>query len=238
MRVTLPILACLICLSPSARAETYVYQISMLNIPIGKATVELQRDKSDYTLSMSTEFGGIVALFTGAKGNVETTGVIQASGRAAPVHTNASVQWGKKIRRAAIDYNDNGDVIDMSVKPKYSYNEGERHPLDKSTLVGLQDSLSAMYRPLKDGKLDCTVRPRIFDTRETNDLQFKPTADPMTCIVQPVPVSGYNLRYDKKPVEPLTIKFMPVDNGTRAIPAHIIRDMWLGHLELNIIKGS
>lgn len=227
------LLLCAACLP--AQAESYRYKIVVLNMPIGEAKVDLDL-QPDYNLKMTTEFGGIVALFTGAKAEVTAKGKLANDG-AHPSENVGQIQWGKKVRRATIKFDDKGDVTDLDVKPKYSYPPKERHALDPATFTDVKDPLSSMIRPVDNGKLDCTATLRVFDSKERYNLQLSPTDQPMICNVQPVSISGYKKIYDEKGSEPkpLRMTFAPTKNGKYAIPVRIERDMLLGLLLIELI---
>ena len=231
------ILAVCMLLATPAMAADYDYRIIMLNMPIGMAHITLDNPGGDYHLGMHGKFTGLLSVFVGGKGDIEIAGT-QIDGLPHTAHADGTVAWGEKPRRTLVDFT-GGNPTNIDITPPYNYNPKKRVPLDPATLNGTLDPLSAMIQPLHDGKPDCTVRPRIFDGHERYDLQFSPTADPMTCTIQPVNISGYDRKYDDgSQPRPLDVTFTPVENGQGdkqyAIPSKIVRELALGRVDIEL----
>ncbi len=224
-------LACLASLP--AKAEQYPFKIYALGIPIGKASIGLTRDASTYHLTFNGKFGGLIAIFTGAKGTMDITGQFDDKTGAKPENIVTDIQWSERLRHTVAQFKDNR-VVHFEVTPPYTYEPEKRIPLDHDDLHDVQDPLSSMLRPLDNGKLSCDTRLRIFDGRERYDLVFSPTKDPWTCHVQPIPVSGYDHRKKSptNPPESLEITFAPVQDQAIALPTRFVRKMLLGTVEV------
>lgn len=234
-------LACLYSAPANAAAEPkqYPFRIYALGIPIGKASIGLSRGAGTYHLTFDGKFGGLLALFSSAKGKMDINGTYDARKGASPTALATAVQWDKKLRNTVAQFSD-GSVLQFEVTPPYTYEPEKRVPLDRADLHDVLDPLSSMLRPLPDGKLDCTPRLRIFDGRERYDLVFSPTGDPWTCHVQPLPMSGYDFRKKspQHPSEPLDITYAPVEDGSLALPTRFVRDMLLGTVEVRRLERA
>lgn len=224
-------------LPAGAMAATYTYNITALDLPIGTASIQIDNPGGDYHIGLSGAFTGMVAVFVGAKGNIDINGH-QEFNRPAPLHADGTVAWGEKPRRTVVDF-DNGTPTKIDVQPPYNYNPKKRVPLDPATLTDVVDPLTAMMRPLLDGKLDCNARPRIFDGHERYDLQFSPTANPMACHAQPINISGYDRKYDESNLpRPLDITFTQIEGEQFAIPSKIVRQLVFGKVLIELVPAD
>ncbi|MGE3771127.1 MAG: DUF3108 domain-containing protein [Bdellovibrionales bacterium] len=223
-----------------ARAATtdLTYDIAFWGLPIGTIHYRIVQEDNRYTLTFDGGFGGLVGLFADAGGKATTRGIIK-NGRILPQRMEQDVQWGEKLRKVWIQFDDDGNVAEYGADPVYSP-EG-RAPVTASMLEDVLDSLSAMIlTPPVFGKDFCDRTQRVFDGRERYDLQFSPTDTAMKCKITPTQLGGHKINDEdaENPPRPFKMTFTTIAGGQLAVPEKTIKPFTLGNATIKLVKVS
>ncbi|MCR4524241.1 MULTISPECIES: DUF3108 domain-containing protein [Bosea] len=177
------------------------YDVSLLGITLGTASLSGGIDNSGYKLDMSAKLTGIAGGVTGGRGSGAATGVL-VGGRLAPktfAVSSANSSESRTVRMALAE----GSVAGIDIEPPID-EKPDRVPLNDSHKRNIVDPLSAFLMPVngkgKDGACNRTLP--IFDgaarydikltSAGTRNVKLEGYSGPVSiCQARYVPIAGH-----------------------------------------------
>lgn len=186
----------------SALAQTFHadYSITLLGMPVGKATFVSSFNGDSFAIDGKMSSAGIANLFARTSGTAKVEGSIGRNG-ASPKHFSSQYQSGKKNSVTAIRFS-GGKVASYENTPEPRKGESW---IDVATshLAGALDPLSATLIRTQDPAKVCGRTIRFFDGELRGDLSLAAPSlsdnGTVTCRASFSPVTGY--RKGKKQIE-------------------------------------
>lgn len=190
-----------------------VYNVSLIGLSLGTATVSGQVGPSEYKIEAYANLTGLASAVSGAKGSAVSSGVIQ-NGQVAPGAYATTSANSKETRTVRIGMTA-GNVRAVDIQPPFENLEG-RVPVMEAHKRGIVDPLSALIMPVKgdvsNGADVCRRSIPVYDgyTRFNVDLAYVGTRQVnvpgysgavIVCNARYKPISGH------RPNRPAT-KFM------------------------------
>jgi hypothetical protein len=180
------------------------YDVSLLGITLGTASLSGGIDGSGYKLDMAAKLTGIVGGITGGRGSGAATGVL-VGGKLAPktfAVSSANSSESRTVRMAL----DDGSVAGIDIEPPID-EKPDRVPLNESHKRNILDPLSAFLMPVngkgRDGACNRTLP--IFDGAARYDIRLSSAG------TRNVELDGY-----RGPVFVCQARFVPIA-GHRAL---------------------
>lgn len=178
--------------APAALAQTGqgfsgAYNVSLIGLSLGTATVSGQVGPSEYKIEAYANLTGLASAVSGAKGSAVSTGSIQ-NGQIAPAAYATTSANSKETRTVRIGMSA-GNVRAVDIQPPFENLEG-RVPVMEAHKRSIVDPLSALIMPVKgdvsNGADVCRRSIPVYDgyTRFNVDLAYVGT--------RRVEVPGYN----------------------------------------------
>ena len=177
------------------------YDVSLLGITLGTASLSGGIDNSSYKLDMTAKLTGIAGGVTGGRGSGAATGVL-VGGRLAPktfAVSSANSSESRTVRMALAE----GAVAGIDIEPPID-EKPDRVPLNESHKRNIVDPLSAFLMPVNGKGKDaaCNRTLPIFDGESRMDFQLtskgtKPYStkgfkgEAVVCGIRFIPKSGY-----------------------------------------------
>ena len=179
-RGLLAVASVLVLAGGGARAETFsgVYNVSLIGLSLGSATVSGRVSPTDYKIEAYANLTGLASAMSGAKGSAVSIGAIQ-NGQIAPTSYATSSANSKESRTVRIGMAA-GTVKAVDIQPPFEEQQG-RVPLTEAHKRGILDPLSALIMPVAgnatDGASVCRRSIPVFDgyTRFNVDLAYTGT---------------------------------------------------------------
>jgi len=173
-------------------------------IPVGKMKSAISVNENSYSISSSAKSTGIAKVVAKTVASFSSSGTFTGTS-INPKNQSASYSSGKKSRAIALTF-ENGDVVDMKVKPKFKYKPGsvEVTPNDFRNVI---DPVSTLIVPVSatqigNGPAICNRTLSIFTGISRLDLKmsYKSQASRktkgfkgkvFTCRIKYQPVAGH-----------------------------------------------
>jgi len=180
------------------------YDVSLLGIPLGTASLSGGIDGSSYKLDMAAKLTGLVGGVTGGRGSGAASGVL-VGGRLAPKNfavSSASNSESRTVRMALAE----GEVAAVDIEPPIDA-KPDRVPLNGSHKRNVVDPLSAFLMPVNGKGKDaaCNRTLPIFDGAARYDIKLSSAG------TREVELDGY-----KGPVSICQARYVPIA-GHRAL---------------------
>jgi len=180
------------------------YDVSLLGIPLGTASLSGGIDGSSYKLDMAAKLTGLVGGVTGGRGSGAASGVF-VGGRLAPKNfavSSASNSESRTVRMALAE----GEVAAVDIEPPIDA-KPDRVPLNGSHKRNVVDPLSAFLMPVNGKGKDaaCNRTLPIFDGAARYDIKLSSAG------TREVELDGY-----KGPVSICQARYVPIA-GHRAL---------------------
>lgn len=200
---TLAGLALAACLGAGANAASLDarYDVSLLGITLGTASLSGGIDNSGYKLDMTAKLTGIAGGVTGGRGSGAATGAL-VGGRLAPktfAVSSANSSESRTVRMALAE----GSVAGIDIEPPIE-EKSDRVPLNESHKRNIVDPLSAFLMPVSGKGKDaaCNRTLPIFDgaarydiklsSAGTRNVKLEGYSGPVSiCQARYVPIAGH-----------------------------------------------
>jgi hypothetical protein len=177
------------------------YSVSILGLNVARSTFTSSIGENDFQLKGSLASSGIAKIFDSTKGTMDVRGAL-GDGVQADVYL-LKYTSGDKKKSTSVSFS-NGAVIKAENLPARKVDPKRWVPLDKSTLTGVTDPISASMVRASSLQDVCNRTIRVFDGEMRADLKLslvgvKPaeakgfSGDAVTCRAQFVPIGGYKM---------------------------------------------
>ena len=235
-----------------ARAESLAidYDLSLIGLPIGQATLTGNVDPGTYRLELTAKLTGLASIVSGGKGVAVATGTGLPS-RILPNSYLLTVSGSGPLQSIKIGLN-SGNVTSIVIDPPLEPRP-DRVPVTEQHKRGVLDPVSAFLMPVtgRGPVLDpssCNRTLPVFDGggrfdvalkfKETTTLKFRGYDGPaLLCDVRYPPVAGH--RAERRAVQfmadnrDIQVWLIPVGGSRVVIPARIMLRTLIGMLTID-----
>lgn len=206
---------------PASAAQTFQtdYSITLMGIPIGKASFTSVIGDGDFRIDGSLASSGMARLFDSTQGTTSVSGRLSENG-VAPRSYDLNYRSDKKTQRTAIRFS-NGSVTQTENVPPLRVRRTDWVHLDQNHLTSVVDPISSTVVRADSPADVCNRTIRIYDGEMRADLRLSPAGSSgarVTCSAKFEPVAGYRpsrsaLKYLRDRSR-ITIAFAPLaDTG-------------------------
>lgn len=180
------------------------YDISLLGMPLGKATMTGKVERARYALQIQAKLTGLAGMLSGGRGAGTASGTI-AGTRVAPSSFAVTSRAGKDQRTVRMSL-PGGAVRAVDIVPPIEVHE-DRVPVANSHKRGVVDPIGAMLMPVSAGVAPgdpaiCDRTIPVFDGAARFDVKLIPsgtkniqsegfTGDVAVCKARYVPIAGH-----------------------------------------------
>lgn len=238
--------------APMARAESLSidYDLSLIGLPIGRATLAGNADPGTYRLELTAQLTGLASIVSGGKGTAVATGSGLPS-RVLPNSYLLTVSGSGPLQSIRLGLQ-SGNVTSIAIDPPLDPRP-DRVPVTEQHKRGVLDPVSAFLMPVggRGPVLDpssCKRTLPVFDGggrfdvvlnyRETTTLKFRGYDGPaLLCDVRYTPISGH--RAERRAVQfmadnrDIQVWLVPVGNSRLLVPARIMLRTLIGMLSID-----
>ncbi len=195
------------------------YSITLMGIPVGKASFTSVIGEDDFRIDGSLASAGMARLFDSTQGTTSASGRLSETGMT-PRSYDLNYRSDKKTQRTAIRFS-NGNVTATENVPPSRPRQGDWVHLQENHLTSVVDPISStVLRAARPADV-CNRTIRIYDGEMRADLRLAPAGasrGQVTCTARFEPVAGYRpsrsaLKYLRDRAR-ITIAFAPLaDTG-------------------------
>jgi hypothetical protein len=226
------------------------YDLSMIGLPIGQATLSGNADPGTYRLELSARLTGLASIVSGGKGVAVATGTGLPS-RVLPNSYQLSVSGGGPLQTIKLNLI-SGNVTSIAIDPPLEPRP-DRVPVTEQHKRGVLDPVSAFLMPVpgRGPVLDpssCNRTLAVFDGggrfdvslkfKEATTLKFRGYNGPaLLCDVRYTPVAGH--RAERRAVQfmadnrDIQVWLIPVGGSRLLVPARIMLRTLIGMLAVD-----
>lgn len=236
----------------AARAETLAidYDLSMIGLPIGQATLSGNADPGTYRLELTAKLTGLASIVAGGKGVAVAAGTGLPS-RILPNSYLLTVSGSGSLQTIRMGFN-GGSVTSIAIDPPLEPRP-DRVPVLDQHKRGVLDPVSAFLMPVtgRGPVLDpssCNRTLPVFDGggrfdvalkfKETTTLKFRGYDGPaLLCDVRYTPVAGH--RAERRAVQfmadnrDIQVWLIPVGTSRLVVPGRIMLRTLIGMLTID-----
>ena len=241
--------AALLAATPGLAADhqsvTTKYGMTIIGLPIGKASFDTVIDGNRFTVKGHMSSAGIGSLVSDAGGTSTVSGHLGGRGfvadRYALSYTADDKRWSSDVAF------DGGRVVSAEVNPKRQKQKGDFVPVRRSQLRSVVDPLSGLMIRTSDASSVCNRTLPFFDGWSRLDLKMSSSGtepfampgyagDAAVCTVRIRPVGGYDssskgLKYlSGKSIE---MWFAPIARPDVFVPVYAVIPTKIGSLTLS-----
>ena len=227
----------LLCLAAPARAEpaprfAAAYDVRFLGLPVGEATLTVERERDRYALDLAARLRGLAGFFVEGAGTASAEGRLTRAGPSGTFRVESRYA-GKPVRVSMRI--ERGSARDVVLDPEPTPRP-DRVPVTPADRTGIVDPLSMLAVPLDGAALDpglCARRLPVFDGAARADLVLAPgrlvtvaegpyRGPALDCPVRWVPIAGHraagtNVRRMAEN-EALSVRLAPALDGAVLLP--------------------
>jgi hypothetical protein len=242
----------LLLLPGQGRAESLAidYDLSLIGLPIGQASLSGNADPGTYRLELNAKLTGLASIVSGGKGSAVATGS-GLPGRVVPNAYQLTVSGSGPLQTIKMGLS-GGNVTSIAIDPPLEPRP-DRVPVTDQHKRGVLDPVSAFLMPVtgRGPVLDpnsCNRTLPVFDGggrfdvvlryRETTKLKFKGYDGPaLVCDVRYNPVAGH--RAERRSVQfmadnrEIQVWLIPVGGSRLVVPARIMLRTMIGMLAID-----
>lgn len=180
------------------------YDISLLGLPLGKATMTGKVERSRYAVQIQAKLTGLAGMISGGRGAGTASGTI-AGVRVAPTSFAVTSRAGKDQRTVRMSL-PGGAVRAVDIVPPIDVHP-DRVPVDNAHKRGVVDPIGALLMPVRTGVAPgdpaiCDRTIPVFDGAARFDVKLIPsgskaiqtagfTGDVAVCKARYVPIAGH-----------------------------------------------
>ncbi|MYZ50115.1 DUF3108 domain-containing protein [Propylenella binzhouense] len=232
---------CLLAAPAAAAAATIdaSYGVSLIGLPVGKATLKLVTDGTTYQIQGEGGVRGVSRLLSDATGGVSAAGTLPPGPRPLPVGYRQVIRSDKETENVSIDFA-NDAVAKTVIDPDRPKHRRNRVPLTEADMRGVLDPASALVIPTggATGSEICNRTVPVFDGRQRFDIvlsyqrtetveggSHRYSGPAQVCAMRYVPIAGHrkNRRTIKELAEnrDLEIWLAPLASVPVAVPVRL-----------------
>ena len=236
----------------AAKAESLSidYDLSLIGLPIGRATLAGNADPGTYRLELTARLTGLASVVSGGKGVAVVSGT-GLPGRVTPSAYHLSVSGSGPLQSIKMGFN-SGNVTSVVIDPPLEPRP-DRIPVTDQHKRGVLDPVSAFLMPVggRAPVLDpasCNRTLPIFDGggrfevslkfKEVTTLKFRGYEGPaLLCDVRYTPIAGH--RAERRAVQfmadnrDIQVWLVPVGSSRLLVPARIMLRTLIGMLAID-----
>lgn len=190
------LLAAAVVIAPAHAAQTFKtdYSITLMGIPLGKASFTSTIGDDAFRIDGSLASAGLARIFDRTQGSTTVSGGLSQVGTA-PESYNLTYRSDKKAQRTAIRF-DNGTVTATENVPPSRPRPGDWVDLQPAHLTAVGDPISSTLVRAGSASEVCTRTIRFYDGEMRANLLLSPTGTAsgqgtVTCAARFEPVAGY-----------------------------------------------
>lgn len=178
----------------ASAAQTFQtdYSITLMGIPVGKASFTSVIGEDDFRIDGSLASAGVARLFDSTQGTTSVSGGLSQTGTA-PRSYDLNYRSDKKTQRTAIRFSD-GTVTATENVPPSRPRQGDWVHLQDDHLTSVVDPISSTLVRAASPTEVCNRTIRIYDGEMRADLRLSPAGSSggeVTCAAKFEPVAGY-----------------------------------------------
>jgi hypothetical protein len=238
-------------LSPAgAESLSIDYDLSLIGLPIGQATLAGNADPGTYRLELTARLTGLASVVSGGKGVAVASGTGLPS-RVLPNSYQLSVSGSGPLQSIKVNLS-NGNVTSIAIDPPLEPRP-DRIPVTEQHKRGVLDPVSAFLMPVpgRGPVLDpssCNRTLAVFDGggrfdvalkfKETTTLKLRGYDGPaLLCEVRYTPIAGH--RAERRAVQfmadnrDIQVWLIPVGGSRLLVPARIMLRTLIGMLAID-----
>ncbi len=191
---------------PSVGADHYrtEYRVSVIGLPVARATFTTQLSDPGYTITGNITSAGIVNVFTSMNAKSTVTGTMLPGDRMQPKSYHLIYTRGKRTRTYDVQYA-GGNIVQTSITPEPNRDSNRWIPVKASDFKSVLDPIGALIIPASgpDPAKICGRTLPVYDGESRMDLVLAPkgkasfdagnvSGEAVVCSVRYIPKSGFN----------------------------------------------
>ncbi len=236
--------------APNASDRTSIrYAISLGNLSVGTAGLDLTTNASSYTATFAGRVSGIANLFSNARAEASSNGVI-GDRRLIPTAFNANVNAGRERRTVGMRFG-GGSIRSIDISPPFPPEE-DRIPITASHQRNVSDPVSGLVLPAPSrfsASSVCNGRLPIFDGRSRYDILLDPVRmevlvidgvqiQAAVCSVRVRPIAGVREAVRNGQSRPAQVWLAKIHGGPLLAPAQFVGESRIGTFRVVAQSGD
>jgi hypothetical protein len=237
-------------MAATAQSLSIDYDLSLIGLPIGRASLAGNADPGTYRLELTAQLTGLASVVSGGKGTAVASGTGLPS-RVTPSAYQLSVSGSGPLQSIKLGFN-GGNVTSIAIDPPLEPRP-DRVPVTDQHRRGVLDPVSAFLMPVPGrapilDPASCNRTLPIFDGggrfevsmkfKEATTLKFRGYDGPaLLCDVRYTPIAGH--RAERRAVQfmadnrDIQVWLVPVGSSRLLVPARIMLRTMIGMLMID-----